>query len=655
MSTVLAAAAASSMRRVLSVGSNTSTTAATSFLKNNTLHSLRLSHSSFPSPLATKSYRISHFSTTPDNIASQTAAYDESSTLESNPLAAEDTLSSEEEQEGKGEEGPRKDVLQYRKPKFTPEIDQEILRLQAQGHSWMVIGTTLGIPYRSCHRRFISILDPNLHLSWTDEKVSQMDSLVAEGKTWSEIAQILGISATNCQNKWKGIVRPEGVDRNRQFDALQSKLILSLVKEYGEGDWKKIMREFMRQLGGRDMAKVTPEQLRHQYIRLQRRTTEVWSLDEETVLIQHVLKHGADKWELISETFKNNHSPEKCKEKWLQLDMKREVPKERAFYKAERGIFWRLYLRYGDDWKEIASQLKKRTPATCENFFNKQTEGFKKDNPEEFANQVKELAEKSISYNSVHWKKEDSELLVEMVNRVTSKSKSGRVDWKKVTELMSQKMNLDGEQYKHHFYYLQLVEKRGGISGRWTEEEMRTLEKAVQEVGRNWALISSKYLPHRNPKSLCHKFIKINVKGAYISPEEYETLLSNVDKQEEAFYKKHGSDSEDSSAVKFKPNWKSIAKVMPGGTWTAEQCRSAYESSFKNHLKNVKWTPEEDEALKENVRKYGRKNWIGIALRIPGKDNWECRLRWAELQDPELKDKMNPVVTEEVEKEDSLN
>ncbi|KAG0010776.1 hypothetical protein BGZ80_001189, partial [Entomortierella chlamydospora] len=72
------------------------------------------------------------------------------------------------------------------------------------------------------------------------------------------------------------------------------------------------------------------------------------------------------------------------------------------------------------------------------------------------------------------------------------------------------------------------------------------------------------------------------------------------------------------------------------GVWTAEQCKSAYESSFKNHLKNVKWTPEEDKALLKGIRKFGRKNWPVIALQIPGKDNWECRLRWAELQDPVL-------------------
>ncbi|KAF9347314.1 hypothetical protein BGX26_001197 [Mortierella sp. AD094] len=615
MTAPVLAAAASSMRRVFLAGSNTSATG----LKNNKLLSLRLSHIPSPSPLKTTSYRFSSLSAVPNNIA---LAQDGSS-LEQDPSTTEGTSASQEDTE---------DYNRYRRHQFTPELDKEILRLHAQGKSWMVIGSTLGLPFRSCHRRFFAVLDPNLHEDWSEEKIRQMDELVVQGKTWTEISHILGSSATNCHIKWRSLVRPKGRDRNRLFDALQSKVLLSLVEQYGEGDWKKIMREFMLQLGDRDMAKVTPEQLRHQYIKLLRKPTHIWSIDEETVLIQHVLKHGTEKWEMISEALKG-HTPEQCKEKWMALDMKREVPKVRAWYKGERGNFWRLYLRHGNNWKEIASQLKKRTPGHCEDFFNKQTAALNKDDPEEFAKGVKALAVETISYNTVHWKPEDSDRLWNVAEQVAAEGKTGRVDWKKVTDLMSSTMNLTQDQYKHHHYYLR-VRKNGGLSGAWTEEEMRTLEKAVQEVGHNWRLVSEKYLPHRNPKSLCHKFSKIKFKGAHISPEEYEALLSSVDRQEEEFHNKQINSTGSSSTGEFKPNWGAIAKVMPGGIWTADQCQSAYESSFKNHLRNAKWTPEEDNTLLESVCKLGRKNWIGIALRIPGKDTWECRLRWTELQDP---------------------
>ncbi|KAF9998161.1 Myblike DNAbinding domain-containing protein [Entomortierella chlamydospora] len=610
------AAAASSMRRAFSAGSNTSVTG----LKNNVL--LRLSHHvPSPSPLRTASYRFSSLSTAPDNVA---LAQDGSSSEQDSSTAESISVSQDDDAE---------EQLKYRKLHFTPEMDKEILELHAQGLSWMAIGSTLGIPFRSCHRRFISALDPSLYEDWPEEKIKVMDELVVQGKTWVEISQIVGSSATNCQIKWKSLVRPKGMERNRLFDALQSKVILSLVEQYGEGDWKKIMREFMLKLGDRDMAKVTPEQLRHQYIRLQRKPTHTWPIDDETALIQHVLKHGTDKWEMISEALKT-HTPEQCKERWMSLDMKREEPKVRSWYRVERSSFWKLYLRYGGDWEKIASQLKKRTPGHCEDFFNKETAGLDKSNPEEFAKGVKALAEEGANYRTIHWKQEDSDRLWKVAEQVSAESKNGRVDWKRVAELMNTTMSLTSGQYKHHHYYLK-VRKMGGLAGAWTEEETHTLERAVQEVGNNWHLISEKYLPHRNPKSLCHKYNMIKFKGSHISPEEYDVLLSNVERQEEAFHKQINS-TDSPSTGRFKPDWKAIAKVMPKGVWTAEQCKSAYESSFKNHLKNVKWTPEEDKALLKGIRKFGRKNWPVIALQIPGKDNWECRLRWAELQDPVL-------------------
>ncbi|KAF9108568.1 Myblike DNAbinding domain-containing protein, partial [Mortierella sp. AM989] len=630
MTSPVLSAAASSMRRVLSVGSQVSK-GVSSLYKSSMLHPLRISHTPSPHTPRSASYRFFPFSTIPNNI-----------TLgQEDELFSDHDSSSEESSESESDlpSESNKNTVKYKKPQFTPEIDQEIVRLHSLGKPWMTIGSTLGIPYRSCHRRFISTLDPALKDDWSEEKTKKMDVLVEEGKTWAEIAQILGTSITSCRMKWKYIVKPKGMSRNRIFDGLQNKVLLHLVEEYGEGDWNLIMRGFMMQLGGRDMAKVTPEQLRHQYLNLQRKSTIGWSLDDETALIQHVLKHGTEKWDELSEKLQA-HSPEQCKEKWMGLDMKREVPKTKAWYKGERGSFWRLYLRHGRNFEVIASQLRKRTAANCEEFFNKQTAAFNKDDPEEFERNVQLLADKSVSLNTVHWKKEDSDRLWDVVENIKkSMRKRERVDW----QVVANEMNLDmtQEQYKHHHYYLK-VRQRGGLSGSWTSQEIEKLEKAVQEVGRDWVRVSREYLPHRNPKSLCHKYKKILYKGSFISPEEYETLMSNVDRQEKEFNKRQGKSSE-APAEGFTPDWRKIAKLMPTGVWTADQCRTAYQSSFKNHLKNSKWTPEEDNILLNAAQVLGRKNWIGIALKLPGKDTWECRLRWTELQDPILKDKDTPI------------
>ncbi|KAI1317654.1 Myblike DNAbinding domain-containing protein [Mortierella claussenii] len=550
-----------------------------------------------------------------------------------------------------------KTTYRYRKPKFTPEIDQEIIKMRAEGASWPVIGSSLGLPHRSCHRRYIALLDPVLKNFWTDEKVQQMEDLVAQGASWAKIGGIIGLDSIKCQTKWKKIAKPEGEDRNRQFDMLQSKVLMRLVKEHGEEDWKKILREFMMELGGRDMAKVTPEQLRHQYYKIQRGSPVIWTIHEETALIQHVLKHGVTKWEELSTALKT-HSPEQCRMRWAALDAKTRVPKEKAWYRGERGSFWRLFLRYGADWTKLASHFPKRTPAQCEAFFKKQTANIDSSNEAEFNEKVQAFAESQKECINMIWRKEDSDQLWKLAEEARQTTDKSKVDWSKVASIMG--LKITPAQYKHHYYYLRMRARDGGImSGKWSPEEIETLERAVSEVGRNWPLISSKYLPNRMPKSICHKFTTLTYKGLHMSPQEYETLMSNVNAQEEQYNRQRNSQDQtdnnnnnnnnnsNSSSnsdngtgnIEFSPNWDEIAAAMPNKTWTADQCRSAYEFSFKNHIKNSVWTPEQDSTLLECVAQYGQKNWILTATNIPGKDTWECRLRWAELHDPVLESK----------------
>src|SRR5690606_35200783 len=129
---------------------------------------------------------------------------------------------------------------------------------------------------------------------------------------------------------------------------------------------------------------------------------------------QHVLKHGTDKWEMISEALKH-HTPEQCKEKWTMMDMNTFIPVEKAWYKAERANFWRLWERYGEDWEKIARYIPKRTPQQCEAFFNKMTTNLDRSNPEEFQKGVEALANGLKDYSMFVWKKEESDMLWKVV------------------------------------------------------------------------------------------------------------------------------------------------------------------------------------------------------------------------------------------------
>ncbi|GMJ12830.1 myb domain protein 73 [Hibiscus trionum] len=48
------------------------------------------------------------------------------------------------------------------------------------------------------------------------------------------------------------------------------------------------------------------------------------------------------------------------------------------------------------------------------------------------------------------------------------------------------------------------------------------------------------------------------------------------------------------------------------------------------------WAPEEDEALRKLVQRYGPRNWSSISSSIPGRSGKSCRLRWCNQLSPEV-------------------
>ena len=59
-------------------------------------------------------------------------------------------------------------------------------------------------------------------------------------------------------------------------------------------------------------------------------------------------------------------------------------------------------------------------------------------------------------------------------------------------------------------------------------------------------------------------------------------------------------------------------------------------TSYKSQKKN-KWTPDEDNLLKDAVQKYGSQNWGTLAKYVPGRTGKQCRERWLVGLDPSIK------------------
>jgi hypothetical protein len=84
------------------------------------------------------------------------------------------------------------------------------------------------------------------------------------------------------------------------------------------------------------------------------------------------------------------------------------------------------------------------------------------------------------------------------------------------------------------------------------------------------------------------------------------------------------------------PNWTEIAASFSNKS--AHDCIQKWNAISKSPAIKGKgsWTPEEDQILREKRALYGRK-WAKIAAHLPGRQGKQCRERYVNHLDPELK------------------
>ncbi|KAJ7566564.1 hypothetical protein O6H91_02G108800 [Diphasiastrum complanatum] len=82
-------------------------------------------------------------------------------------------------------------------------------------------------------------------------------------------------------------------------------------------------------------------------------------------------------------------------------------------------------------------------------------------------------------------------------------------------------------------------------------------------------------------------------------------------------------------------NWKKIASFVSGRTDV--QCLHRWQKVLNPNLVKGYWTKEEDERLKELVDLFGIKRWAAIARCLPGRIGKQCRERWCNHLDPNIK------------------
>ncbi|KAM4718622.1 myb-related protein A isoform 2-T3 [Anableps anableps] len=82
-------------------------------------------------------------------------------------------------------------------------------------------------------------------------------------------------------------------------------------------------------------------------------------------------------------------------------------------------------------------------------------------------------------------------------------------------------------------------------------------------------------------------------------------------------------------------SWKLIATFFPGRT--DGQCQHRWQKVLNPELVKGPWTKEEDQKVIDLVRKYGPKRWSVIAKHLQGRIGKQCRERWHNHLNPEVK------------------
>ncbi|XP_038853475.1 myb-related protein A-like [Salvelinus namaycush] len=100
------------------------------------------------------------------------------------------------------------------------------------------------------------------------------------------------------------------------------------------------------------------------------------------------------------------------------------------------------------------------------------------------------------------------------------------------------------------------------------------------------------------------------------SRDEDERLKKSVEQ--------HGADS-----------WKLVANNFPGRT--DGQCQHRWQKVLNPELVKGPWTKEEDQKVIDLVHKYGPKRWSVIAKHLQGRIGKQCRERWHNHLNPEVK------------------
>jgi hypothetical protein len=128
-------------------------------------------------------------------------------------------------------------------------------------------------------------------------------------------------------------------------------------------------------------------------------------------------------------------------------------------------------------------------------------------------------------------------------------------------------------------------------------------------------------------------FFMEDPKGFALAPTRTRGKASNVSKSmkwtpEENEYLRQFVDATPN------PNWNDLCAMFPGKT--PQQLAERWEKVLDPTLVKGSWTRDEDELIRTFVQENGTKEWTKLANLLPGRIGKQCRERWRNHLDPDV-------------------
>ncbi|KAF9191285.1 hypothetical protein BGZ50_009500 [Haplosporangium sp. Z 11] len=560
---------------------------------------------------------------------------------------------------------------------WTAETDELLLKLKEVNASvtWQTIADNIGVTREYCYKRYRAVLEPLIKNMWTHENTEQLKELVAEKKSWTDISTALGIHHYACQHQWKIIqadmahaAKKARVAQDQEEDVrdkmYHAAFRMRIERNYDNYDWNQLLGHFSH----KGYAPEEAQRQRLQWLEQHR----PWTPREETSLIQQVLRYGVSQWDRIAgnlnrmeprEGRRQGISAAECKIYWKNLDMPvRRTVDMHEWPSSARRVFWSVWLQQaqkhtGEDNNDIWVNISKHPDVPsdseqCHLYFETATGSLKTlddETLEDFARQQISKLQRHESGNrkkQSHWPKWRSVMLQHLI-RMQLRSRlypySRQIRWAGIVRRLNRVVNAEMvdskifnqrqgltdhnigsiQELRIHQCKMHWVHLRTAPGPRWSQDELKLLERGIRELGYRWMGIQRKYLPWRTLSMLRTQWYLISDRAVRVTVDEYMTLLRAVEESQV------GNDSD------WEVDWKKVASRMPG--WTSNPCRRVYEQSYQYMLKHTEFSPEEDAWLLQNINIDEPQDWKAIAKRFgqSGKDGWQYRLRWCQLTDHE--------------------